>query len=72
MDDFSLDFLVPIKGQYLSPLDIKPANYGECGSCEDTNAVCLSAGGQRTCWCRSGYKREGDKCGMKRKERNYD
>jgi hypothetical protein len=59
-----LDIIEPIEGQYLSPLDEKlPANYTECGTCKDENAVCISATGQRTCWCRAGYEKRGDKCG---------
>jgi len=44
-------------------LDSLTPNYGPCGVCTDNNAACIQAGGQRTCWCRSGYVKNGDKCG---------
>jgi hypothetical protein len=60
------DIIGAIVSQNLSPLDSKPLNgYGECGTCADENAVCIDVAGQRTCWCRAGYVKRENKCGMK-------
>lgn len=48
----------------LSPLDQDVSNYGECGGCQDQNAACITAGDETTCWCRSGYQKRSNKCGM--------
>jgi hypothetical protein len=71
---FLYDFFVviePQKSSLLSPLDVEPTNnsYDLCAVCDDNRAACIKAGNETTCWCRSGYTKEGKKCGKKRSER---
>lgn len=55
--------LVPIKSSLLSPINSILSTYPPCGSCNADNAACISVAGKRTCWCRAGYFKNGDKCG---------
>lgn len=52
-----------VESPYFSPLTEPVSDYGECGTCKDSNAVCMTAAGARTCWCRAGYRKENDQCG---------
>lgn len=62
------DHIEAIQGQYLSPIETNVAQYGECGTCADSHAACMKAADQRTCWCRAGYVKNGDKCGKNSSE----
>ena len=61
---FFFTVIEPIFSTLLAPLDSPVTNYDQCGLCEDENAVCTRAADETTCWCRSGYAKNNNRCGL--------
>ena len=56
-----------VESSLFSPLTQIINDYGECGTCKDSNAICMTAAQEKTCWCRAGFRNNNGACGKSSK-----